>query len=175
MLKEYNKDFLNVYLCGTILGGELKKYCINWRFKIRHYYENYNGKGIYEINFLDPMNGELEGELDKEGLTNSKVSGNTIYQGDVLAVKKADIIVANFNDFGSSRIAYGTFFECGMALAWRKPLIIICSQEDYERCKTHPFTSQASAIFKSVDEFLESKILNWYYKRLNSAIYDWQL
>lgn len=66
-------------------------------------------------------------------------------------------------------------FECGMALAWGKPLVLIVPEEEYERWSKHPFTAQSCAIFKSVDEFLNSKILNWFYKRTNTAIYDWKL
>ena len=174
MLKDINKDILYCYLAGIMLGGEAQKPTVDWRYKIRKHYENYKGNGIYEISFLDPWNGEVDGVIDAEGLTNVAVSANTIYQGDVCAIKKADLVVANFNQFGSSRPSVGTYFECGMALAFGKPLILIVPENEYERWTKHPFTSQACAIFKSTDELLNSKILNWFYKRTNSAIYEWK-
>lgn len=174
MLKDINKDILYCYLAGIMLGGEAQKPTVDWRYKIRKHYENYKGNGIYEISFLDPWNGEVDGVIDAEGLTNLAVSANTIFQGDVCAIKKADIIVANFNQFGSSRPSVGTYFECGMALAFGKPLILIVPENEYERWTKHPFTSQACAIFKSTEELLNSKILNWFYKRTNSAIYEWK-
>lgn len=175
MLKEIQKDILYVYLGGIMLGGSAKKQTVDWRYQIRKHYENYKGQGIYEISFLDPWNGEVDAVIDVEGLTNQSVSGNTIFQGDVLAIKKANIVIANFNQFGSTRPSVGTYFECGMALAWNKPLILIVNPEEFERWSKHPFTSQACAIYKSVDDLLDSKILNWFYKRTNTAIYDWKI
>jgi len=175
MLKETPKNIMSVYLAGIMLGGEMQKPTVDWRYKIRNVYSNWKGQGIYEICFLDPWNGEVDSEIDNEGLTNSKVSGKTIFEGDKLSIKKADIIVANFNQYGSKRPSVGTYFECGMALALGKPLILIVPEDEYIRWSNHPFTSQAVAIYKSVNEFLDSKILNWFYKRTNHAIYDWKL
>jgi len=175
MLNEVPKNLMYIYLGGIMLGGNFQKPTVDWRYKTRSRYENWKGQGRYEFCFLDPWNGEIDGVIDNEGLTNSKISGKTIYMGDKAAIKKADIVVANFDQFGSNRPSVGTYFECGMALAWDKPLILIVPEEDFERWSKHPFTSQAVAIYKSVDEFLDSKILNWFYKRTNAAIYDWKL
>jgi len=174
MVNEIPKDWMYVYLAGIMLGGDAQKPTVDWRYKIRSHYANYKGKGMYEISFLDPWNGEVDAEVDKEGLTNNRVSGNTIFQGDVCAIKKANVIVANFNQFGSARPSVGTYFECGMALALGKPLILIVPEDEFEKWSKHPFTSQACAIYKSVDEFLDAKILNWFYKRTNAANYEWK-
>jgi hypothetical protein len=175
MLNNTPKDIMYVYLAGLMLGGEYKKPTVDWRYKVREHYANWKGRGMYEISFLDPWNGEESGVIDNEGLTNIELSANTIYQGDKIAIKKANLIVANFQQFGSERPSVGTFFECGMALAWEKPLILIVEPKELNRWSKHPFTAQASAIFTSVDEMLDKKILNWYYKRLNHATYEWSL
>jgi len=175
MLNEIPKDLLYCYLAGIMLGGKFQKPTVDWRYKIRSFYANWKEKGMYEICFLDPWNGEVTGIIDNEGLTNNAVSANTIYQGDIAAIKKANIVVANFNQFGSERPSVGTYFECGIALALGKPLILIVPENEFERWSKHPFTSQACAIFKNIDEFLNSKILNWYYKRTNHATYEWKL
>jgi len=175
MLKEIPKNLMHVYLGGIMLGGEFQKPTVDWRYKIRNYYQNWKGQGMYEICFLDPWNGEVDAVVDDEGLTNNLISGKAIFAGDKQAIQKANIVVANFNQFESKRPSVGTYFECGMALAWNKPLILIVPEEEFDRWNKHPFTSQAVAIYKSVDEFLESKILNWFYKRTNSAIYNWNL
>lgn len=175
MLIEVPKDLMYVYLAGIMLGGAAQKPTVDWRYKVRQHYANYKGQGMYEICFLDPWCGEIDAVIDGEGLSNSAVSANTIFQGDVCAIKKADVIVANFNQFGSSRPSVGTYFECGMALALGKPLILIVPENEFERWSKHPFTSQACAIYKSVDDMLNAKILNWFYKRTNAAIYDWKL
>jgi len=175
MLSETPKNLMYVYLGGIMLGGDYQKPTVDWRYLVRTTYENWKGRGIYEICFLDPWNGEVDAEIDNEGLTNNKISGKVIFAGDKEAIKKADIVVANFDQFGSKRPSVGTYFECGMALAWNKPLILIVTPEDFIRWSNHPFTSQAVAIYQSVEEFLNSKILNWFYKRTNAAIYDWNL
>lgn len=175
MIKETPKNFMYVYLAGIMLGGEFQKPTVDWRYKVRKHYENWKNKGIYEICFLDPWNGEVNDQIDNEGLTNAKIPTKAIFEGDKLAIQKADLVVANLNQYGSERPSIGTYFECGMALAWDKPLILIVPEDDYERWSKHPFTSQAVSMFKSEQEFLESKILNWFYKRTNSAIYDWKL
>lgn len=175
MLRQPPKDFLYVYLAGIMLGGEAKKATVDWRYKVRQRYANWKGKGMYEICFLDPWNGEVDAVMDKEGLTNAAVSANTIFQGDLASIRKADLVVANFQQFGSPRPSVGTYFECGICLALHKPLILIVEPNEFERWSKHPFTAQACKIFTSVDEFLDSKILNWFYKRTNHAIYEWTL
>lgn len=175
MRKKIPTDLMYVYLGGIMLGGNLQKPTVDWRYRVRKHYANWKKKGMYELCFLDPWNGEVDTEIDNEGLTNNRVSGKTIYEGDKLAIKKADIVVANFNQYGSKRPSVGTYFECGMALAWNKPLVLIVPVDELVRWKNHPFTSQAVAIYTSVEEFLDAKILNWFYKRVNHAIYDWSL
>lgn len=175
MLKDIPKDLMYVYLGGIMLGGRQRKSTIDWRYQIRKYYENWKGKGMYEICFLDPWNGEIEGEIDNEGLTNSVISAKAIFEGDKKAIQKADVIIANFNQFESKRPSVGTYFECGIALALNKPLLLIVSPEEYERWSKHPFTSQACGIYKSVYQLLNSKILNWFYKRINHANYTWNM
>ena len=175
MLKEIPKDILYCYLAGIMLGGEAQKPTVDWRYKIRNHYANYKGNGIYEISFLDPWAGEVDAVIDAEGLTNQSVTANTIFQGDLCAIKKADLVIANFNQFGSKRPSIGTYMECGISLAWNKPLILIVPPDEKERWSKHPFTSQACAIFTNTEELLNAKILNWFYKRTNSAMYDWKL
>ena len=175
MLKEIPKNLMYVYLGGIMLGGDMQKPTVDWRYKIRKHYENWKNQGMYEICFLDPWNGEINANIDNEGLTNNCVSGKAIFEGDKKAIQKADIVIANFNQFGSKRPSVGTYFECGMTLALNKILILIVPEEEYKRWNNHPFTSQAVAIYKSVDEFLQSKILNWFYKRTNHANYGWKI
>jgi len=175
MLKELPKNLMYVYLGGLMLGGDMQKPTVDWRYKTRKWYENWKGQGMYEICFLDPWNGEVGGVIDNEGLTNTAVPSKAIFEGDKQAIQKSNIIVANFNQFGSKRASVGTFMECGMALAWNKPLILIVPEDEFERWSKHPFTSQSVAIYKSVEEMLDSKILNWFYKRTNHANYEWEL
>ena len=60
MLNEIPKDIMYCYLGGIMLGGVHQKPTVDWRYKVRKHYEDYKGKGRYEISFLDPWNGEVD-------------------------------------------------------------------------------------------------------------------
>jgi len=86
-----------VYLAGRIAGNCIDK-CLSWRRKIIDYYSNYKGKGVYPISFLDALNSKESDSVDKLGLT-SAIPPNLIYDKDILSVQKADVIVANMDDY----------------------------------------------------------------------------
>ena len=140
---------------------------MEWRKKVRDYYENYKG-ARYPIEWLDPLNsGELD-FIDEKGLK-SNLPRNAIVQKDLLSIEKADMIVANLDTFGEARPPIGTI--CEIAIAWymRKPIILITNEENY---KEHSFLSYfASIIAKDVDELLSQKYINIFFKSMNSAIY----
>ena len=66
----------------------------------------------------------------------------------------------------------GTLFELGYAKAKEKPYIIIADETKIELAKNHPFLNKAIGIYKNVDELIESKILNFLFKRINPANYE---
>ncbi len=157
---------MRVYLAGYICGTKLKE-CIEWRKRIRDYYESYKGVR-YPIDWLDPLNsGELD-NIDDKGLK-SNLPRNAIVQKDLLSIENADILIANLDTFGEERPPIGTI--CEIAIAWymRKPIILITNQENYIE---HPFLSYfASMVVKDVDELLSQKYVNLFYKSIVSARY----
>jgi len=162
---------MKVYLAGYMSGAVIKE-CVSWRLDIRDHYENWKGAGIkYPIDFLDPFNGpELE-SIDEKGLKSS-VPSNAIFAGDMMSVKACDLVVANLDTFGQDRPMIGTFFELGWCTAWQKDFILIVPPDQKELAENHPFLKQACAVFGSMEEFLDSKILNYFYKRINGANYE---
>lgn len=163
---------MKVYLAGYMSGSCLYD-CVEWRVKVRSHYENWKGAGIpYPIEFIDPFNGpELE-SIDAKGFKSS-VPPQAIYDGDMLSVKECDLVVANVSTFGQNRPMIGTFCEIGWCTAMQKPFIVIAPDESAkELAQNHPFLGRASAIYGSVDSFLESKILNYFYKRKTGANYE---
>lgn len=86
-----------VYLAGRIAGNCINK-CLAWRNKIIDHYADYNGKGVYPIAFLDALNSKESDSVDAKGLT-SAIPPNLIYDKDMLSVKRADVIVANMEDY----------------------------------------------------------------------------
>ena len=159
---------MRVYLAGYMSGAVLDK-CLQWRLDVRNFYENYKGER-YPIDFLDPFNGPEIESLDSKGLK-SDVPSNAIFHGDKMSVKECDMVVANLDTFGQTRPMIGTFFELGWCTMMDKHFILIVPESYREVAENHPFLKQASAIYFSVEEFLESKILNYFYKRINGANY----
>ena len=86
-----------VYLAGRIAGNCIDK-CLSWRHKIINHYADYKGKGSYPISFLDALNSKEADSIDSKGLT-SAIPSNLIYDKDMLSVKRADVIVANMEDY----------------------------------------------------------------------------
>jgi len=154
----------------------------------------------FPIAFLDPYNGKEFESIDKKGLT-SNIPANAIYDGDYLSVKTADVIVANLDDFflddvkameqavddghvdyefafkrliekvKNYRPSIGTYFEIAWAFEMRKPVILVVPENRREIYEKHPFTCRASQIVGSVDELLDKKVLETFYRRMAGAIY----
>lgn len=98
---------LYVYLAGRICGEHIDL-CMGWRNEIIKHYKNWKlatpekgEKWIYEsypIAFISPLNSGEADSVDKKGLT-SKIPPNLIYDKDLLSVQKADVVIANMDDF----------------------------------------------------------------------------
>jgi nucleoside 2-deoxyribosyltransferase len=190
---------MRVYLGGRISGNCIDK-CLSWRHQIINHYKDYNGKGVYPISFLDPLNSKESDSIDKLGLT-SAIPPNMIYDKDLLSVKTADVIVANMDDFfeedlheyqwttsddisslGAKNIKLrkkienrreniGTIMEVAWALYLQKPVILIVPSRRKEIYEKHPFSKRASVIVESVEQLLNEKWLNILYKSISSATY----
>jgi nucleoside 2-deoxyribosyltransferase len=159
---------LKIYLAGLIEGKCIDQ-CYSWRKRIRDYYDNWKGTGKkYPIQWLDPLNGEIFAEITPDGLKGA-MPAHAIVHKDYVCVEKADLIIANMNTFNSSRGLCGTI--CELAWAWdkRKPIIMITDEDKY---KLHPFLEYfVSWIVPTVDELLEKKIINGFFKAWHSAEY----
>jgi nucleoside 2-deoxyribosyltransferase len=181
MRKETPAYPMTVYQAGLMSKQKLKE-TLAWRLKLREAYENWKNRGQYEIDFLCPYNGPELSSIDALGLK-SEVSPQAIIMGDYMSVKKADLVIANLDTFGSQRPLTGTLFELAWCWQMQKPFIIIAPDKImgyddknepytfYDIYTNHPFTGQASFIVKSVEELIEKKLINYFYKRINPANY----
>lgn len=161
----FGKEPLSCYLSGYINEKKLKQ-CSGWREKIIEHYENWNDGEGYPIIWLNPMNGELE-DIKNEGME-SAIPGKSFLYRDFNAVKQADIIVVLLDTFGAKRPLIGTLYEIAWAWQMRKFVIVITKDKYY---LNHPFiTDTASIIVSSVEELLEKKYLNWFFKGLVTAV-----
>lgn len=114
--KGVDLPLMYVYLAGYMSGEKLHE-CTEWRKQIREHYRNWEinsqspeGKKEYlafPIAFLDPFNGKEVKTIDLKGLTSS-IPPKAIIDGDLMSVKKADVVVANLDTFGADRPMIGT-------------------------------------------------------------------
>lgn len=157
---------MNIYLAGYIQGSCLNK-CISWRKRIREFYNNYKGKP-YPIEWLDPLNGKDFESITPDGLKSS-CDPQAIVHRDHKCVDMSDLIIANLDTFGEDRPLIGTL--CELAWAWEKhiPIVLITTEKQYTE---HPFLRYfASWIVSDVDELLDKKIVNYFFKGWVSAEY----
>jgi len=159
---------LVIYLAGYIQGSVINQ-CISWRKRIREYYQNWKGTGIdYPLIILDPLNGENFNEISPDGLKGC-FPPNAIVHKDYVCIEKSDLIICNTDTFGQNRPLIGTIYELAWAYEKRKPVIMITNDMVFEQ---HPFiTNTVSWYVKSVEELLEKKIINEFYKAWHSAEY----
>jgi hypothetical protein len=153
----------SVYLAGYIQGSVLDK-CIEWRRRVREYYTM---KG-WDICFLDPLNGKHLASITPDGLK-SDIPSHAIIHRDFTSVMSSDIVVCNMDTFGEDRPLTGTIAELAWAWEHHKPIVMIT---DDKKFKEHPFIAYfASWVVKDVDELLEKKCVDYFFKGKNSAVY----
>jgi hypothetical protein len=158
---------IKVYLCGYIGGPQVLDKCIGWRKEIVKRYSSYKGQR-YPIIWLDPMNGKDFDFMDKNGLK-SNVPSHAIMHRDYQCVVRADLLVFNTDTFGEERPLIGSIFEIAWAWEHHIPIVMITKDVVF---REHPFTSYAvSHIVESVDELLDKKVINYYFKGWNDALY----
>lgn len=166
-MSNYNPNHLVIYLAGYI-AGEVIDQCVGWRNKVIEHYMNWKDQGIpYPIVFLSPCNGENFSEITPNGLKGCFPS-QAIFHKDYTAIEKSDLIVANMDTFGMTRPPVGTISELTIAWTMHKPIILITNDIVY---KEHPFIKYfTSWQIDSVDELLEKKVINQFYKALHSTL-----
>jgi hypothetical protein len=161
-----NNEEMKIYLAGYINGKVIDK-CVGWRKQVREYYENWKGKERYPIIWMDPLNGKEYEKISGDGLT-AEVPPNSIIHRDYKCVVKADLIIANMDTFGEDRPLTGTI--CELAWAWEHhiPIIMISKEDRYIK---HPFTAHFSSwTVGSVEEMLERRVVNYFFKGWHNAI-----
>jgi len=125
-------------------------------------------KEKYPITWLDPLNGQEIGTITSKGLK-SNIPGKAFVHRDFNCVKMADLLIANLDTFGDTRPLTGSIYELAWGWYFKTPTIIITTEQNY---KEHPFiVDTASIIVPSVDELLEKKYINYFYKGMHGAIY----
>lgn len=155
---------MKCYLAGFMSGDKLKE-TTEWRKKIRAHYAV---KAWNDLVFLDPYNGKDINTITKDGLK-SNVPPNAIVHRDYKCVDEADLIVANMNTFGSDRPLTGTMCELAWAWQLKKPIVLITKNKNYVE---HPFLSYfASWVVGDVNELLNEKVIDYFYKGLVQARY----
>jgi nucleoside 2-deoxyribosyltransferase len=154
---------MKVYLAGFINGNKIEQ-CSEWRKRIvTHYLLK-----AWDIIWLDPMNGKAITTLTPDGL-HSEYPIRAIVDRDVKCLEDADLVVANLDTFGETRAPTGTLCEISITGYIHKPLIVITNDPNYYN---HPWIQDfASITVPSVDELLEKKYIDYFYKGTVNARY----
>lgn len=174
--KGIDLGIIYIYVAGYMSGNKLFE-CTEWRKKIRNHYRNYEFNpetqecDAFPCAIIDPFNGKEFQTISSDGVK-SHIPATAIRKADRMSVQKADIIIANMNTFGETRPMIGTHHEMCWASEWNKPVILICDKKDMDLYKNHPFTCDCDYYFESIDEVINNKIIETYYKRLHGAIYE---
>jgi nucleoside 2-deoxyribosyltransferase len=154
---------MKIYLAGYIHGKNIDK-CSEWRVKLRDFYI----RKVWDITWLDPLNGKNFAEITEDGLKSS-VPYSAIFDRDLSSVRNSDLIIANMNTFGSSRPPIGTISELAWAGLMQKPIVMITDELNYIE---HPFMKKmVSWVVPDVETLIEKKIVNYFFKGLNTAAY----
>jgi hypothetical protein len=160
-------ETISIYLCGYIGGPQVLDKCKQWRLDIIKHYNNYKGQR-YPIIWLDPINGRDAGITDEHGLQ-SNVPPHAIIHRDYQCVRRSDLLIINTDTFGEKRPLIGSIFEIAWAWEHHIPIIMITDDSIFVN---HPFTNYVvSHRVSSVEELLEKKVINYYFKGWNDAIY----
>ena len=156
---------MKIYLAGIIEGSKIDL-CRTWRQELIACYSNWKGSGknYGTICFLNPLNGE--DNFSNDGLS-SDFPPAAIFIKDYNAIKKSDLFIVNMDTFGSSRTNIGTLLEIAFAYEARIPVVMITNNEMH---KKHPFLSSIVSYYcESVEELINKKVINTFYKAFNSA------
>ena len=103
--------------------------------------------------------------LSDKGLK-SWVPTNAIPQRDRLAIQKSDLLITNYDTFGSDRPAIGTICEAAWAFHLDKPIISISADRVY---REHPFLSYfAAATYSTTKEMIDSEIIEYFLKGITA-------
>lgn len=154
----------SIYLAGYIHDKKLKE-CTEWRHKIVNHYRSQ----AYPITWLDPLNGKNLGAIKEAGLSSQEITSKMILKGDIMSVEAANLVIANMDKFGETRDLTGTTCEVAIAGYLGKPIIMVSTDPNYVN---HPFLKEfASVIVPTVEELIEKKYINYFYKRVHNALY----
>lgn len=173
--KGIDLPLLYLYVAGYMSKDKLKE-TTEWRLGIKNYFKYYekdeeNEWVSYPCSVLDPYNGKEFESISNDGVK-SHIPAMAIRRGDKMSVKKADIIIANMNTFGSDRPMIGTHHELCWALEDDKPVILICDEKDLDLYKSHPFTCNCDYYLTDYKQLFEQKIIETYYRRIAGSIYE---
>jgi hypothetical protein len=162
---------ITIYLAGYIYGRpDILEKCVEWRKKIVNHYDNWKGDHNYPIIWLDPLNTKDYEKISSDGTTADGINSNAIIHRDYNSVIRSDLIIANLNTFGMSRVPFGTISEMAWSYDHKIPIILISEDEVYRK---HSFAKTfCSFIVNDVDELLQKKYINYFFKGWNSVIYE---
>ncbi len=190
-----------IYLAGYMAGDKLVQCTEWRKRIREHYGNYEGTDTSYPFAFLDPFNGAELDTIDKKGLTSSIsakaiINGDrmSVNKADIIISNMNDFFMDDilpptelqnnvtaeeiwnaykelYEKIEGKRDMMGTHHELRWGGDQDKPRILIVPENKKEIFMKHPFTEDCDYFFTSVQELLDSKVLESYYKRIAGAIY----
>jgi nucleoside 2-deoxyribosyltransferase len=146
-----------IYLSGTINPLAVRTY--TWREDAERVLQPH-------FNVLSPLRGKHDTLNDSTcvltaGMCSSVFSARALVARDRADVTAADIILVNFDSYGTARMPVGTLFEVAWA-GWLHKPVLAFYEGDVGVPEEHPFISvHVTEWFGSLDTVLEHTVRFW--------------
>ena len=150
---------VTIYLAGAIRDTHAED--IQWREFLISRIEH---KHALNVSILNPVGNKTYNPSTREWkMSGIHAGAKEIFAQDLWCVRRADIIIANFNSFKDGYPSIGTVMEVGAAAGIGGKLVYSILDKDSSfgventgNFKLHPFLEQSSsAIFPSVDALVD--------------------
>lgn len=136
-----------VYLAGPMTGLPYQKalswrtaFVDGWHRRIHDHPRDRYDSALRDVEFLDPLRG-LVATYGNEATIYDKgefpATAEYGRQRDMMDIRRSDIVVVS-GLTEVQRVSIGTMMECGMAMAWGKPLLLV-GRGLYHSIHDHPW------------------------------------
>ncbi len=137
-----------VYLAGLISTDRPQS--LEWRddaaFKL---------KAGWGIDSLSPLRGKDMTTSKDGGLSAADHNSKSIILRDYNDIRQADVMLANFNMWGSTRPMVGTLMELAWAWEQKMPVVAVCDKSD-RLMRDHPFINECVSHYcETIEEAIE--------------------
>jgi len=141
-----------VYLAGLISTDHPES--LSWRDDAAYHLGTWSVPGSI-IETLSPVRGKDMTKSKDGGISTPAHNSKSIILRDYNDIKRADVMLANLNLWGSTRPLVGTLMELAWAWELKMPVIAVCDKGD-RLMRDHPFIRECVSHYcETMEEALE--------------------